>query len=100
MVQFDFIYSDEIYFIDIVEMVVIYYVWDFDWFVEDQIVMVVEGQWCNYLIMFVWLGCEEVLCLICIFDMDLFLDKLFVLYEVLNLVNDQVWDGGFIFWVL
>ena len=36
--------------------------------------------------------------LICTFDMDPPAERLPQLYEVLNLANDQVWDGGFTFW--
>ena len=36
--------------------------------------------------------------LICTFDMDPPADKLPLVYETLNLANDQVWDGGFTFW--
>lgn len=94
----DFIHTDEIHPIDIVETVAVHHAWDFDRLAEDQIAMVVEGQWRSYSITLAWSPREEVLRLICTFDMDPPAGRLPVLYEVLNLANDQVWDGGFTFW--
>lgn len=94
----DFIHSDEIHPIDIVETVAAHHAWDFDRLAEDQIAMAVEGQWRSYSITLAWSGREEVLRLICTFDMDPPCERLPALYEVLNLANDQVWDGGFTFW--
>ena len=94
----DFIHSDEIHPIDIVETVAAHHAWDFDRLAEDQIAMAVEGQWRSYSITLAWSGREEVLRLICTFDMDPPAERLPALYQVLNLANDQVWDGGFTFW--
>lgn len=98
MAQLDFIDSDEIHPIDIVESVAAHHEWDFDRLADDQIAMVVEGQWRTYSLTLAWSARDEVLRLICTFDMDPPTDRLPALYEVLNLANDQVWDGGFTFW--
>ena len=94
----DFIHSDEIHPIDIVETVAAHHEWDFDRLAEDQIAMAVGGQWRTYSLTLAWAPREEVLRLICTFDMDPPADRLPALYHVLNLANDQVWDGGFTFW--
>lgn len=93
-----YIHSDDIHPIDIVETVATHHEWDFDRLADDQIAMVVEGQWRNYSITLAWSDREEVLRLICTFDMDPPADRHGALYELLNLANDQVWDGGFTFW--
>ena len=98
MAQLDFIHSDEIHPIDIVETVATHHDWDLDRLADDQIAMSVEGQWRTYSITLAWSPGEEVLRLICTFDMDPPAERLPQLYEVLNLANDQVWDGGFTFW--
>lgn len=98
MAQADFIHSDEIHPIDIVETVAAHHAWDFDRLAEDQIAMAVDGQWRQYSITLAWSTREAVLRLICTFDMDPPAERLPALYEVLNLANDQVWDGGFTFW--
>lgn len=94
-----FIPSDDIHPIDIVETVASHYEWDFDRLADDQIAMVVEGQWRNYSLTLAWSAREEVLRLICTYEMEAAEDRLPMLYEVLNLANDQVWDGSFSFWV-
>ncbi|MFV0300821.1 MAG: YbjN domain-containing protein [Paracoccus sp. (in: a-proteobacteria)] len=93
-----YIHSDEIHPIDIVESVANHHDWDFDRLADDQIAMVVEGQWRSYSLTLAWSAREEVLRLICTFDMDPPAERLPELYETLNLANDQVWDGGFTFW--
>lgn len=95
----EFIHSDDIHPIDIVETVATHHEWDFDRLAEDQIAMSVEGLWRNYSMTLAWSPRDEVLRLICTFDMDPPAERLAALYEVLNLTNDQVWDGGFTFWV-
>lgn len=94
----EFIPSDDIHPIDIVETVATHHEWDFDRLAEDQIAMVVEGQWRSYSLTLAWSPCEEVLRLVCTFEMEPPEDRLPILYEALNLVNDQVWDGNFTFW--
>lgn len=99
MAQADnFIHSDDIHPIDIVETVAVHREWEFDRLADDQIAMVVEGQWRTYAVTLSWFGAEDVLRLICTFDMDPPADRIPALYEILNLTNDQVWDGAFTFW--
>ncbi|MDO5622205.1 MAG: YbjN domain-containing protein [Paracoccus sp. (in: a-proteobacteria)] len=93
-----FIPSDDIHPIDIVETVATHHEWDFDRLAEDQIAMAVEGQWRSYSITLAWSPREEVLRLICTYDMDPPAETLPGLYELVNMANDQVWDGGFTFW--
>ena len=90
--------SDAIHPIDIAEAVAAHHQWDFDRVTDDQIAMAVEGQWRSYSLTLAWSGAEEVLRLICTFDMDPPEGRRAQFYEVLNLANDQVWDGGFTYW--
>lgn len=93
-----FIPSDDIHPIDIVETVAAHHAWEFDRLADDQIAMTVEGQWRSYSLTLAWSQSEEVLRLVCTFDFAPPAAKLGALYEVLNLANDQVWDGSFTFW--
>ena len=99
MAQLDhYIHSEEIHPIDIAETVATHHAWDFDRLADDQIAMTVEGQWRSYSLTLAWSAREAVLRLICTFDMDPPAARMPALYEVLNLANDAVWDGGFTFW--
>lgn len=99
MAQYDFfIDSDDIHPIDIVESWASHNDWDFDRLADDQIAMIVEGQWRHYSITLAWCARDSVLRLICTYDLTLPDDRMAEFFEALNLVNDQVWDGGFTYW--
>lgn len=90
--------SGGIHPIDIVESLAAHRAWAFDRLADDQIAMTVEGRWRHYSLTLAWSARESVLRLICTFDFDAPQARLPVVYEALNLINDQVWDGGFTFW--
>ncbi|MCD1627146.1 MAG: YbjN domain-containing protein [Paracoccaceae bacterium] len=90
--------EDDIHPIDIVENIAEYHDWDFDRIGQDQIAMAVEGQWRTYSITLAWSSYDETLRLICTFEMEPPEARLPQLYETLNAVNDQCWNGSFTFW--
>ncbi|KUF10102.1 YbjN domain-containing protein [Pseudoponticoccus marisrubri] len=90
--------SEELHPIDIVEHIAEHNDWDFDRVGDDQIAMAVQGQWRTYSITLAWSGMDETLRMICTFEMEPPDDKLPVLYEGLNAVNDQCWAGAFSYW--
>lgn len=94
----DFLQTEELHPIDIVEHLAEYYEWDFDRVGDDQIAMVVEGQWRSYSITLAWSGMDETLRLICTFEMQPPEEKLPELYETLNRTNDMCWAGAFTYW--
>lgn len=90
--------TDELHPIDIVEHIAEHNDWEFDRLADDQIAMAVEGQWKTYSITLAWSGFDETLRMICTFEMEPPEDRLPVLYEGLNAVNDQSWAGAFSYW--
>ena len=90
--------QEDLHPIDIVQHIAQDHEWDFDRIADDQIAMVVEGQWRSYSITLAWSGYDEVLRLVCTFEMEPPREKLPVLYEMLNEVNDQCWAGAFTYW--
>jgi hypothetical protein len=90
--------QEDLHPIDIVQHIAQDHEWDFDRIADDQIAMAVEGQWRTYSITLAWSGYDEVLRLVCTFEMEPPRDKLPVLYEMLNEVNDQCWAGAFTYW--
>ena len=90
--------TDEIHPIDIVETLAEHRDWDFDRVADDQIAMSVQGQWRSYSLTLAWSGGDETLRLICTFEMDPPAARLPVVMELLNLINDQGWAGGFGYW--
>ncbi|WP_224826603.1 YbjN domain-containing protein [Cognatishimia sp. MH4019] len=90
--------TEDLHPIDIVEHIAEHHDWDFDRVADDQIAMAVEGQWRTYSITLAWSGYDETLRLICTFEMEPPEDKLPQLYEILNKTNDMCWAGAFTYW--
>lgn len=93
-----FLETEDLHPIDIVETLAEHHSWDFDRIADDQIAMAVEGQWRTYSVTLAWSAYDETLRLICTFDMDPPDEKLPALYELLNKVNDMCWAGAFTYW--
>lgn len=94
----DYLLSDDLHPIDIVENLAAHQNWEFDRVTDDQIAMAVEGQWRTYALTLAWSAQDETLRLICTFEMEPPADKLPGLYDVLNRCNDMVWTGAFTYW--
>lgn len=90
--------TEDLHPIDIVEHLAEHHEWDFDRVADDQIAMAVEGQWRTYSITLAWSQADETLRLICTFEMDPPKDRLPELYEALNATNDMCWAGAFAYW--
>jgi len=93
-----FIESEDLHPIDIVETIAEHRDWEFDRVADDQIAMAVEGQWRTYSITLAWSHYDETLRLICTFEMDPPAESLPRLYEILNRTNDMCWTGAFTYW--
>ena len=94
----DYLLSDDLHPIDIVENLAAHHDWEFDRVTDDQIAMAVEGQWRTYALTLAWSAQDETLRLICTFEMEPPTDKMADLYDVLNRCNDMVWTGAFTYW--
>jgi hypothetical protein len=90
--------DDDIHPIDIVENLAAHHDWDFDRIGDDQIAMAVEGQWRTYSLTLAWSAFEETLRLVCSYEMEPPEAQIPQLYELINLMNDQCWAGGFTYW--
>lgn len=90
--------TDDLHPIDIVENVAALHAWEFDRITDDQIAMAVEGQWRTYSLTLAWSARDEVLRLICTFEMAPPEARMPALFDLLNRVNDQCWGGGFTYW--
>ena len=84
--------------IDIVETLAAQSSWDFDRVGEDEIVMAIEGAWRTYALSLAWSGRDDMLRLLCTFDLNPPEARLDEFYRLLNIVNDKIWGGGFTFW--
>ena len=98
MANLDHFIEVDIHPIDLVEHVAEHHAWEFDRIHDDQIAMSVEAQWRTYAITLAWSAYDETLRLICSFEMEPPTAMIPQLYELINLMNDQGWAGGFTYW--
>lgn len=99
MAQLDHrIQADETHPIDIAEAVALRRGWTFERVADDQIAVTARGRWRDHALTLDWSERDEMLRLICCFDLDPSEARMPALYQVLNLVNDEIWNGSFTFW--
>lgn len=84
--------------IDIVETLAEQSSWDFDRVGEDQIAVAIEGAWRIYSLSLVWSGHDDMLRLLCTFELNPPEERMGEFYRLLNIVNDKIWDGCFSHW--
>ncbi|PWE33349.1 diacylglyceryl transferase [Maritimibacter sp. 55A14] len=93
-----YLQTDDIHPIDIVETLAQHHDWDFDRIADDQIAMAVEGAWRTYSLTLAWSAYDETLRLVCTFEMEPPEAAMPALYEALNGTNDMCWAGAFSYW--
>lgn len=72
--------------------------WAFDYVNDDEITIEVQGSWASYQVRGIWRADDHVLQLLCLPDIRVPDDKRAPMYEVLALVNEQMWLGHFDIW--
>ena len=90
--------SAEIHPIDMVESVAQQAEWDFDRVGDDQIAMAVEGAWRVYSLNLAWSDYDDMLRLVCSFELTPPEERMDEMLELLNLANDKIWCGNFVYW--
>jgi len=96
-IEHDFPAAD-IHPIDIVETLCEQAAWEFDRVGENQIAMAIEGAWRTYSLTLAWSGHDDLLRLICTFEINPPEDRRGEFMEALNLVNERIWGGNFTYW--
>ena len=84
--------------IDMVEHLALSNDWEFDRIADDQIAMAVEGMWRVYSLTLAWSAADEMLRLICTYEMEPPEERLPEVHDLLNRVNDACWGGSFTWW--
>jgi hypothetical protein len=72
--------------------------WAYEFVAEDEITTEVQGSWANYQIRAIWRHEDHVLQLLCLPDIRVPDDKRLAMFEVLALINEQLWIGHFDVW--
>ena len=95
--EHDFLGVD-IHPIDMVESLAAESDWEFDRVGDDQIAMAIEGSWRIYSLNLAWSNRDDMLRLVCSFELTPPEERLDEMLALVNLVNDKIWSGGFTLW--
>ncbi|MBO6917285.1 MAG: YbjN domain-containing protein [Rhizobiaceae bacterium] len=85
--------------VDVIEFVAANNDWSFERSCDDEIAMIIEGEWANYQISFSWLEAHEALHIACAFDFNVQENRSFELLKLISLINGQVLMGHFDMWL-
>ncbi len=72
--------------------------WPFKSLSDDEILGEIQGSWTKYQLRGIWRREDHVLQLLCLPDIRVSDDKLRYAYELLAMVNEQMWLGHFDIW--
>ena len=72
--------------------------WESEVVSEDELVGEVQGSWTKYQLRAIWRAADNVLQFLCLPDIRVTSEKKPSAYELLSLVNEQVWLGHFDIW--
>ncbi len=72
--------------------------WPCDRIGGDQLAMAVDGQWKTYSVTLAWSERDRVLMCLCSHEFAPPAERAGVVLELLNLANDSLWSGAFLWW--
>ena len=72
--------------------------WDCEVVSEEEMTGEVQGSWAKYQLRAIWRSADNVLQFLCLPDIRVSDEKKQRAYELLSLVNEQVWLGHFDIW--
>tara|TARA_B100000575_G_scaffold207868_1_gene169179 strand:+ start:8251 stop:8724 length:474 start_codon:yes stop_codon:yes gene_type:complete len=81
--------------IDIVEDVIYQKKWNFSRAADHELVAEISSQWCSYRLYFTWSENMNALSLSITFDIRFPETKLIKAYELMGLINENLWIGHF-----
>jgi hypothetical protein len=84
--------------VDVVERLAALNQWTFDRAEDDEISILVSGDWANYDVSFTWLPEMESLHVSCCFDLKAPPRRRAAIRELIQLINEQLWLGHFDLW--
>ena len=84
--------------VDVVERLAAINDWSFARASDDEVTLLVAGQWTDYQVSFTWMPDIEALHLACAFDLKVPERRRAEVIELAALINEQLWVGHFDVW--
>ena len=72
--------------------------WSYEFVSDDEITGEIKGSWATYQFQGIWRREDHVLQMLCLPDIRMPDDKRAAMFEVLALINEQLWLGHFDIW--
>jgi hypothetical protein len=85
--------------VDVVESLASNHDWSFARASEDEVTIVVAGQWTDYRLSFTWMSNIEALHLACAFDLKVPERRRAEVVDLVSMINEQLWVGHFDLWI-
>jgi hypothetical protein len=85
--------------VDVVESLASHHDWSFARASEDEVTIVVAGQWTDYRLSFTWMSDIEALHLACAFDLKVPERRRAEVVDLVAMINEQLWVGHFDLWI-
>ena len=85
--------------VDVVERLAAINDWSFARASDDEVTLLVAGQWTDYQVSFTWMPDIEALHLACAFDLKVPERRRAEVIELAALINEQLWVGHFGVWI-
>jgi len=85
--------------VDVVERLATIHEWSFARASEDEVTILVAGQWSDYQVSFTWMPDIEALHLACAFELKVPERRRAEVIELAALINEQLWVGHFDVWI-
>jgi hypothetical protein len=84
--------------VDLIEDIAASHDWTTERTAQDELTLVVNGEWTDYSISFNWRGDLEALHVACAFDIKAPAARHAELYKLLGQINEKLWIGHFDLW--
>ena len=84
--------------VDVVERLATIHHWSFARANEDEVTILVAGEWTHYQVSFTWMAGIEALHLACAFELKVPARRRAEVIELASLINEQLWVGHFDVW--
>jgi hypothetical protein len=85
--------------VDVVERLATHHDWSFARASDDEVTLLVAGQWSDYQISFTWMPDIEALHLACAFELKVPERRRTEVIELAAMINEQLWVGHFDVWI-
>jgi hypothetical protein len=84
--------------LEVVEHIATTHLWSFERACEDELTIVVQGEWADYQVSFTWMNDIEALHLTCAFELKVPERNSAEVEHLIRLINAQMWVGHFDLW--